>query len=91
MRSYELVMVLKSSLSEAQRKKIISTIKDWLKNFKIVKEEELGEKPLSYKIKKESTGFYMNFLFEGETIPLDFEKRLLTNEDVLRHLLLRKK
>lgn len=92
MRRYQLAMVLKISLSAVQRKKIITTIKEWLKGLKLVKEEELGEKQLSYKIKKESAGFYMDFLFEGETvIPQDFERRLLANDSILRHLLIRKK
>ena len=91
MRSYELVLVLKTSLSDTQRKKLIDTIKDWIKPVKIVKEEELGQKPLSYPIKKEIAGVYLNWLFEMESIPSDFEKKLLTNENILRHLLIRKK
>ena len=91
MRSYELVLVLKTSLSDTQRKKLIDTIKDWIKPVKIVKEEELGQKPLSYSIKKEIAGVYLNWLFEIESIPSDFEKKLLTNENILRHLLIRKK
>lgn len=91
MRIYELALVLKSSLSQVKRKKAVDTVKNYLKGLKITKEEEVGEKTLSYKIKKEKTGYYLDFLFEGESIPMDFEKKLLTNEDVLRHLLIRKK
>lgn len=92
MRIYELALVLKSSLSQAQRKKVVDTIKNSLKDLKAIKETEIGEKQLAYKIKKEDTGYYMDFLFEGEnSVPLDFEKKLFANEDVLRHLLIRKK
>jgi len=91
MRVYELVLVLKASLSESQQKKLIDTIKGWLKGLKIVKEEQLGQKPLSYPIKKEIAGVYVDWSFEMETIPSDFEKKLFANEDVLRHLLIRKK
>ena len=92
MRVYELVLVLKTSLSEANRKKLLETIKGFLPDFKIVKEEEWGQKPLSYSIKKENAGHYLNWLFElkGE-LPKDFEKRLITNDNILRHLLLKKK
>ena len=91
MRIYELALVLKTSLSDTQRKKVLDTIKSFLKGLKITKEEEKGEKKLAYKIKKQDSGFYMNFAFEGENIPSDIEKKLLNNEDVLRHLLSRKK
>lgn len=91
MRSYELAMVLKTSLSAAQRKKAVDIVKKQLKDLKVTKETEIGEKQLAYKIKKEDTGYYMDFLFEGESIPMDFERKLLVDENVLRHLLLRKK
>ena len=92
MRFYELVLVLKTSLSQTQRKKLTDTIKDWIKDVKIVKEEEMGQKPLSYPIKKEIAGVYLDWSFEIESaIPSDFEKKLLTNENILRHLLIRKK
>lgn len=92
MRTYELVMVLRSTLSETQRKKLVETIKGWLGDTKIEKEDEWGQKPLSYPIKKEVSGFYLDFLVEAsEGIPSDLEKRLLGNENILRHLLLRRK
>jgi ribosomal protein S6 len=92
MRNYQLVVVLKSTLSEANRKKLLETVKSYLKNAKFSKEEEWGEKVLSYKIRRESAGFYVNFLFElKDEMEKDFEKRLAANEDILRHLLLRVK
>lgn len=91
MRVYELVLVLKSSLSEKEREKLIDTIKSWLKDVKVAKEEVWGQKPLAYKIKRELAGFYHKMDLELESVPSDFEKRLLTHESVLRHLLLRKK
>lgn len=92
MRTYELVLVLKTSLSETQHKKLIDTIKGWLKGLKIVKEEQLGQKPLSYPIKKEIAGVFLDWSLEAESsIPQDFEKKLFANEDVLRHLLIRRK
>jgi ribosomal protein S6 len=59
---------------------------------KITSEEELGSKALAYKIKHELMGVYYRFGLENETgVPADFEKRLLANDNVLRHLLIRKK
>jgi small subunit ribosomal protein S6 len=91
MRNYQLVLVLKASLSEVQKKKLLETIKSWLKDVKIAKEEEWGQKSLSYSIKRETSGFYLNLLLEAkDSFPLDFEKKLVAQDDVLRHLLLRK-
>ncbi|MDP2637586.1 MAG: 30S ribosomal protein S6, partial [Candidatus Levybacteria bacterium] len=91
MRSYELVFVTKASLSDALRKKLITSIKSLLSGLKITKESEVGVKSLAYKIKKETTGFYFDFVLEGENIPQGFEKKILENDNILRHLLLRTK
>ncbi len=92
MRLYELVLVLKTSLTDPQRKKLVEQVKDMLKNVKIAKEEEWGQKPLAYKIKREFAGFYHLLHLESETgIEKGFEKKLVANENVLRHLLIRQK
>ena len=91
MRSYELILVTKTSLTDALRKKLITDVKAMLKDLKIVKENEVGQKALVYKIKRESNGFYHDFALEGENIPQNFEKKLLENDNILRHLVLRTK
>lgn len=92
MKNYQLVVILKTSLQEANRKKLIETLKTWVKSAKFTKEEEWGEKALSYTIKRENSGFYLNFLFEiKDEFAKDLEKKLIANDNVLRHLLLRTK
>ncbi len=91
MRSYELILVTKTSLTDTLRKKLIASVKSLLKDLEIVKENEVGLKSLAYKIKRETNGFYFDFALEGEIIPADFEKKLLENDNILRHLLLRTK
>ncbi len=91
MRSYELILVTKTSLTDTLRKKLIVSVKSLLKDLKIVNENEVGLKSMAYKIKKEANGFYWDFALEGETVPMDFEKKLLENDNILRHLLLRTK
>ncbi|HWY78982.1 MAG TPA: 30S ribosomal protein S6 [Candidatus Sulfotelmatobacter sp.] len=91
MRTYELVLVVKPSVKEADRKKLLEQVKGWLGEVKVVKEEEWGQKALAYPIKKEDAGYYFQWYLEGETFPADFETRLIQNNDILRHLLLRMK
>jgi ribosomal protein S6 len=91
MRSYELILIGKGSLSDTLRKKLVTSVKSLLKDLKIIKENEVGLKSLAYRIKKENSGFYWDFFVEGENIPADFEKKLLENDNILRHLLLRTK
>ena len=89
MKTYQLVLVLKTSVTEANRKKFIETIKGWFGDAKVTKEEEWGEKTLAYEIKHEKTGFNLNFLLESVKIPADLEKKLFANENVLRHLVIK--
>ena len=96
MRLYELVLVLKASTSEADRKKLLTGIKKSLGDIKVAKEEEWGQKPLSYPIKKEAAGIYHMLQLEGDPstgsgLPAGFETGLIRNDNVLRHLLVRMK
>ncbi len=90
MRSYQLVVVLKTTLSEANRKKFVETVKSWIGDAKFTKEEEWGEKVLAYVIKREKSGFFQNFVFElKDDLAKDLEKKITASDNVLRHLLLR--
>jgi small subunit ribosomal protein S6 len=90
MRMYQLILVLKSDLTEAEKKKLLDNVKSYLTGLKIAKENEWGIKDLNYEIKKQNKGLYVELNIEGENIPMDFEKKLLTSDNILRHLLLRK-
>lgn len=91
MRNYELVLVLRPSLKEADTKKLLDTVKGWLTGVKITKEEDMGTKVLSYPIKKETSGAYFSLELEGENIPADLEKKVNANDNIIRHLLIRTK
>jgi small subunit ribosomal protein S6 len=92
MRQYELVMVLRPSVTEKDREKLLSDVKALLKDVKIAKEEDWGQKPLAYPIKHEAAGVYMKWDLETElTIPAGFEQTLIQNDKILRHLVVRTK
>mgnify|MGYP001593692723 CR=1 FL=1 len=89
--TYQLTLVLKSSLKEVEQKKLLESIKTLLGKSKIT-EKIWGQKALSYPIKKEVSGLFLNWNIDVESVvPSDFEKKLLNNDSVLRHLLLRSK
>ena len=92
MRTYELLLVIRTSVTEANRKKLLETVKSWLKDTKIVSEDEWGQKAFAYPIKKEQSGFYHLMNLEALAgVPNDVEKRILGNDGILRHILIRKK
>lgn len=91
MRTYELVLVVKPTVKEADRKKLLEQIKVWLGEIKVTKEDDWGQKALAYPIKKEDSGHYYQYQLEGDSLPSDFETRVLQNANILRHLLLRTK
>lgn len=93
MRLYELTMVLNPSITEKQKTSFLDGIKKSLGDkVKIVKEEDWGQKPLAYKIKKQVAGIYHMLQFESDTgVKASFEKGLMREEEVLRHLLIRRK
>lgn len=90
MREYRLFVVIRSSLKEADRKKLLDNIKGLLGKVKIGKVEEWGQKPLAYPIKHEVSGVFVKIEFEAENVASDLEKKIFANENILRHLVLRK-
>jgi ribosomal protein S6 len=87
--TYQLTVVFKSTLKEADRKKLVENIEKEFGKSKVAI-SELGQKPLAYPIKKEVSGYYVTFKAEGEDkVSNEFEKKLFTNENILRHLFLR--
>lgn len=87
--TYNLTLVLRSTLKEGDRKKLVDGIKDSFGKAKVT-EKEWGQKPLSYPIDKEVSGYFVNIVAEPEeVISKDFEKKLFSNDNILRHLFLR--
>jgi small subunit ribosomal protein S6 len=91
MRSYDVVLVFQGTVSGTQREKLLESVRKWLGEGTVVKSNDWGKKALAYPIKGETEGNYVFLEVESERgVPADFEKRLLMEEGVLRHLVLRK-
>ena len=88
MRSYKLVLLLKSDLTKDKKKAVLTQVEGWAKaqEAKVI---EMGEKKLAYPIKHEKKGDYVTLEFGSEKIDVDFEKRLVITDGILRHLMIR--
>jgi ribosomal protein S6 len=89
MKSYKLVLLLKSDLKKDQKDKLFDEIKKWVGDVQNDKVESIGEKKLAYQIKHAKSGEYVAFNFESDNVNDDLNKRLLIRDEVLRHLLVR--
>jgi small subunit ribosomal protein S6 len=93
MNSYYLTLVIKSDLEEEKRKSLLGSMLKHLtgEDGKVVKEDLWGERAFSYKIKKQSKGFYAHFEIDAEAKSAKgLDKVLKLEEDILRYLLIKR-
>ncbi len=94
MNSYLLTLVLKADLEEKSRKDLLDSITKKLTTSaeaSVVKEDLWGAKSLAYPIKRQTKGYYAHYEISAD--PKDakaIDKTLKTEEDILRHLLIRR-
>lgn len=93
MRNYEIMFIVKPTLSEEDVKKVVENFSNVLTSngAKINESQDLGQKELAYEIKKFKSGYY--FLFEIEAdddkATSEFNRLALISSDVIRHLVKR--
>lgn len=91
MRKYEIMFIVRPTLTEEEIKK---TIKDFggilTKNgAKIVNEKDMGQRELAYEIKDFKSGYYYVYNIEaGDDKAInEFDRLALISKDVIRHLI----
>ena len=93
MENYEIMFIVKNTIDDDANKKVADTLKDLITadKGKIIEFKEMGKRKLAYPIKKELTGTYYVMTVEAghETIK-EFDRKVLINENVLRHLIIKK-
>ena len=93
MEKYEIMFIVKNTIDDDANKKVADTLKELITSDKgnIIEFKEMGKRKLAYPIKKELTGTYYVMTVEAkhETIK-EFDRKVLINENVLRHLILKK-
>ena len=93
MTKYEIMFIVKAALDETAlgniAKEVQSLINDG--NSKVIEFKDLGRKKLAYPINKKISGFYYltNAEASNEVIG-EFDRKLRINENILRHLILKK-
>jgi len=93
MTKYEIMFIVKATLEESALNSIVKEVQNLISNngSKVIEFKEMGRKKLAYPINKEVSGFYylMNVEANTETVQ-EFDRKLRINENILRHLILKK-
>lgn len=92
MREYELLVLGKGDLTEAEQKTLTSEIEKVIGDGSgtVEKREDWGKRDLALDVKKQKGGIYFLFHFLAEAdLPKKLEKKLSIDERVLRYLMLR--
>lgn len=92
MRSYELTVILDSTLEKAALEKLLDKLRKIItdNDGKVAKMEEWGKRALTYAIKKQKEGVYYFLNLElnpAKTRPM--ENKIKIESSLLRHLLVR--
>lgn len=91
MRNYEIMFIVRPTLSEEEIKKVVENFSGILTSngATVTETKEIGQRELAYEIKKFKSGYY--FLFEIEANDdaaiKEFDRLALISNDVIRHLI----
>jgi small subunit ribosomal protein S6 len=91
LKSYELLILTRSGLTEEERDSFVKRIEDWLKaaGSNIAESKYLGVRKLAYPIKKHDEAGYTLWLVDAPPeMPAELSTKIRIDEDVLRHLLI---
>ena len=90
---YEIMFIVKNTIEDEAVKKESDALQSIITSDegKIIEFKEMGKRKLAYPIKKEVTGTYYVMTVEAkhETIK-EFDRKVLINENILRHLIIKK-
>ena len=93
MEKYEVMFIVKNTIEDDAVKTVADSLQGIITKGKgkVIEFKEMGKRKLAYPIKKELTGTYFVMTVEAnhETIK-EFERKVLINENVLRHLVIKK-
>lgn len=91
MRKYEIMFIVKPTLSEDEIKKVVENFQNIITNNggKMLNVTDMGQRELAYEIKKFKNGYY--YLFELEAADdksiSEFDRLARNSQDIIRHLI----
>lgn len=98
MRNYEIMFIVRPTLSEDEISKVADELKKTLESYgsKVTSVDAWGQKPLAYEIKKRSdvykSGYYYVYQVEAndDLGTKEFDRLAGISSDIIRHLIIRK-
>ena len=91
MKNYEIMFIVKPTLSEEDIKKVVKNFQDVITNNggKITETVEMGQRELAYEIKKFKSGYYYVITLEAndDKAIKEFDRLDLISNDIIRHLI----
>lgn len=91
MRKYEIMFIVRPTVSEDELKNVVKNFSDILTNngAKITDTKEMGQRELAYEIKKFKSGYYyvINVDANDDKAIKEFDRLALINNDIVRHLI----
>ena len=93
MTNYEIMFIVKATLDDSAINNVAKEVQKIITDNKgkVIEFKDMGKKKLAYPINKEVSGCYylMNVEANHDAIR-EFDRRLRINENILRHLILKK-
>lgn len=93
MRKYEIMFIVKPTLSEDEKKNMVAKFVKVLTDNKatITNEKDLGQRELAYEIKDFKSGFYylVNLEANDDAAISEFDRQAKNTSDIVRHLITR--
>ena len=95
MRDYEVVVVIKPDIEDDEREKLIERLESWLTHGDEDSDKPVadhwGHRSLAYPIDKYREGYYILYTATLDPMKIsELERSITYQEDVLRHLVVRK-
>ena len=91
MRNYEIMFIVRPTLTEDEIKAVAENFKNILTNngASVTNFKEMGQRELAYEIKKFKSGYYflINVEADDDKAIKEFDRLALISSDVVRHLI----
>lgn len=91
MRKYEIMYIVRTTISEEELKAVVNNFEGILTNngATIVSSRDVGQRELAYEVKKHKSGYYFVLTIEtkDDKSIKEFDRLATINQDVIRHLI----